>query len=295
MKTPRFASRSSAGFTLVELTVSMTVLALMMLSMAQVMTGALKATTGSFKHMDADTQARLVLDRMAFDISKMVKRTDVDYYFAKGTATSTTPGNDQMAFFSEAGGYYPSASTAAQKSNVSLVGYRVNASNQLERLSKGLVWNGVGGSNSLVYLPQTILGTWPAITGAGASADSDYQVIGDQVFRLEFSYLVRNTNGTTAATVSDTPNLESISSGVGYFNPQEVVAIIVTMAVLDSSSAASVTSTQRTTAAVKLTDAPSTGTSSATWRSSLTSLGLPPAAASQVRIYQRYCYLSSIQ
>ncbi len=307
------------GFTLVELMVSMTVLVLMLLSLTQVMNGALKATTGSFKHMDADTQARSVLDRVAFDISKMVKRSDVDYYFKKNLTTGTTPGNDQMAFYSEASGYYPSTSTSTQKSNVSLVGYRINANNQLERLSKGLIWNGVSvsGYNPMVFLPQTITGTWPAILNTGATGDADYQVVGDQVFRFEFCYLIHNSS--TAATLTDTPNLEGISAvgTTGYFNPQEVVAIVVTLAVLDARSTATVSSTQLTSAATQLSDIsgtpvasipttsiPSviTGPAAAAWKTALnspyalgTALGLPQAASSQVRIYQRYCYLAPVQ
>ncbi len=115
----------------------------MMVGVAQMLNSAMIASLGGYKHLDADTQARMVLDRMAFDIAKMSRRADVDYYFAKNV-DGATPGNDQMAFYSESGGYYPSGvSAATQGSEVSLVGYRINANNQLERLSKGLIWNGV--------------------------------------------------------------------------------------------------------------------------------------------------------
>src|SRR5207249_2617569 len=83
-------------------------------------------TTLGHKQMDADSQARQVLDRMAIDFAQMVKRSDVDYY-VKSSATSplrSVPqaGNDQIAFYSGVPGYYP---TTGSQSPVSLVAYRV--------------------------------------------------------------------------------------------------------------------------------------------------------------------------
>ena len=55
-------------------------------------------------------------------------------------------GNDQIAFYSGVPGYYP---LTGSQSPVSLVAYRVNSNpssssyNKMERLGKGLVWNGV--------------------------------------------------------------------------------------------------------------------------------------------------------
>ena len=53
--------------------------------------------------MDADSQARQLLDRMAIDFDQMLKRSDISYYVKTG---STQPGNDQIAFFSAVPGYY---------------------------------------------------------------------------------------------------------------------------------------------------------------------------------------------
>src|SRR5271155_615115 len=122
------SKKMTGGFTLIEVLVSIAVLGLMMVGVAQMMNSALSATLGGYKHMDADTQARMVLDRMAYDISKITKRSDVDYYFQKNATSggaSAFYGNDQMAFYSESGGYYPGTATAQQDSNVSLVGYMI--------------------------------------------------------------------------------------------------------------------------------------------------------------------------
>src|SRR5439155_15427835 len=72
-----------SGFTLAELLVSVFVITLIIFMVGQFMTGATAITRTSNKHIDTDTQARVVLDRMALDIAQMLKRTDVDY-FVKG-------------------------------------------------------------------------------------------------------------------------------------------------------------------------------------------------------------------
>ena len=215
MKRRPFTSReSSGGFTLIEILVSTAVLGLMMIGVAQVMNSATITTLGGYKHMDADTQARMVLDRMAFDISRITKRSDVDYYFQKNpTSSATMKGNDQMAFYCESGGYYPIGvmGGASGGSNVSLVGYMIapmqngvyNAAGtpKLVRLSTGLTWNGYNSSlPAIVFNPlanaagssitsNTITTTWPQVS---TGQDPNYQVIGDQVFRLEYCFLVQS-------------------------------------------------------------------------------------------------------
>jgi hypothetical protein len=113
----------------------MGVLVLLVLLFTQLLNSAATVTILGHKLMDADSEARQVLDRMAIDFAQMVKRSDVDY-FAKGTAApnsvgGTMAGNDQIAFYSAVPGYYPSTGS---KSPISLVAYRVNSQNKLERM-----------------------------------------------------------------------------------------------------------------------------------------------------------------
>ena len=111
----------ASGFTLVELLVSMVVLVIIVFMFAQLMTSATAITRTGNKHIDTDTQARVVFDRMALDFAQMLKRTDVDYY-VKGPVNYNGPrqwtrmgekngtgeqGSDQIAFFSPVPGYYP--------------------------------------------------------------------------------------------------------------------------------------------------------------------------------------------
>src|SRR5712692_7846281 len=102
------------GFTLVEMLISIVVLALFILLVTQVVNSTATVVRPANKHIDTDTQARAVLDRMALDFGKMLKRTDIDYYVkapigyknpkAHGNANSLhlkvgEQGNDQIAFF----------------------------------------------------------------------------------------------------------------------------------------------------------------------------------------------------
>ena len=323
MNPPLLSSRkSSGGFTLVEILVSFTVLGLIMIGVAQMMNSALSATLGGYKHLDADTQARLVLDRMASDISKMTKRLDVDYFFQKNA------GNDQMAFYSESGGYFPADLTSSsQQSDTSLVGYMIS-NNQLVRLSKGLSWNAVNTTDkAMIFNPNptivtntplntnTIPTNWPNIAGG---TDTDYHVIGDQVFRMEYTFLIQTsptssqTSPNQTTTISyfyDTPWVKPDTTPIGL---KDVTAIVVTIAVLDNQSRALTTAAAITTAgsATNLADdaftsypsnptaiTSTTALPMVAWKTKLAAngLGLPKAAASQVRFYQRYCYLNHLQ
>ena len=247
------AGHTNNAFTLIELLISLAVTALIILMVAQLMTSTTAVARTGNKHIDTDTQARAVLDRMAIDFAKMLKRTDADYYlkglvsykghgkghgYGQGKAGKDQLGSDQIAFFSQVPGYYPST---ASQSPLSLVAYRVNNDSnsasylQLERMGKGLLWNGVSSSNiPIVFLPLTIVATWPAATndfaqGQGppsASQDSAYETIGPHVFRFEYFYLIKN--GRLSAAPWNTDAGHTTINGL-----TDVQAIGVTIAVID--------------------------------------------------------------
>src|SRR5438034_9379616 len=135
------AQRKWHAFTLVEMLISIVVLALLILLATQALNTTATVARPANKHIDTDTEARVVLDRVALDLAQMLKRTDVDYY-VKGPANydahghgnghgwgrglgTNQQGSDQIAIFSQVLGYYPSGS----QSPISLVAYRVNQRN----------------------------------------------------------------------------------------------------------------------------------------------------------------------
>jgi len=333
------AKRTSA-FTLVELLVSVGVLVLLIFLATQLLNSAASVTALGHKQMDGDSQARQLLDRMAIDFAQMVKRTDVDYYL-KSSATSPLrrvlqPGNDQIAFYSGVPGYYTSGSTSTQQSPVSLVAYRVNSQNKLERMGKGLVWNAVSTSDTpVVFIPVPVasplpIGEIPVPTptplpsaawpqAGNNSTDPAYEVIGPQVFRFEYYYLLKGGtdpgNGTTyAATLSDIPwdtriascCLTTASSICCHSAPeglQDIAAIVVDIAVIDPQSKVLVTDAQLASLnggsglppiLVDYSAGMTPGQLLAQWRAALdaNAIGLSRPAISGIRLYERYLYLS---
>src|SRR5438874_797649 len=100
------------AFTLAELIVSMGVLVLLVFLATQLLNSAATITILGHKQMDADSQARQLLDRMAIDFAQMVKRSDIDYYLKSSSGTASDcgvcgaqAGNDQAAFYSTVPGY----------------------------------------------------------------------------------------------------------------------------------------------------------------------------------------------
>jgi hypothetical protein len=315
----------------------------------QLMTSATVITRTGHKQIDTDTQARVVLDRMALDFAQMVKRTDVDYYLKQrqnynghgnghgcGRGRNADLGSDQIAFFTVVPGYYPSSSYG---SPISLVAYRVNEDNssspayaRLERMGKGLLWNGVSTASTdlpLFFLPLNIDTMWPPAThnfGGGnpnLSRDPDnYEVIGPGVFRFEYYYLLKNGRVTDWPWDRwDLPNQLTITNPVSI-GLSQVEAIAVSIAVIDPAGRALIQAASPNTGygdildlAAELIDfkngcgrgvgARKIGELEAQWKGVIESIAstghppsstlqFPPEAAKMIRIYNRYFELKTL-
>lgn len=267
---------------------SIAVLTILVLLATSLINSASRITTLAHKRMDTDAIARQLLDRISLDLSQMVKRTDLDYFAKNSGAPNSVgggmAGNDQIAFYSTVPGY---SSTAA--SPISLVAYRINGQNRLERMGKGLLWNGDSSAGTpVVFLPLTISTTWTTATNS-TSADSDYELIGPQVFRFEYYYQLNNGN------LSDTP----WDAGAGHSNVsgmRDVTAIVIAIATIDTKSKVLTSDAQLGTLAASLNDftnSMSPGDLLNQWQSAIdTNTALPRAALQGVRIYERYSYFS---
>jgi len=292
----------------------MSVLALLIALIAQLFSSAQAVTGMGNMHMDADAQARALFDRMAIDFAQMVKRADVDYFFKD--STNPQPGNDQLAFFSQVLGYYPD--TGAQ-SPISLVAYRVNTEstssyfNKLQRLGYGLLWSGVAaddsntpGNTPVVFLPLKIAAKWKRATDM--EADDNYELAGPQVFRMEYYYILKGqtlSNGTTfASQLSGTPwdkriqGIPGIPDHTSANGLQDVAAIGVVIAVTDAKSRLLISDSQLTALRDAMNDFSETATKApgdleTQWQRAIDDSGLPRIAASGIRIYRRWFYLSS--
>lgn len=300
--TAHTTAKRAGAFTLTELLVSMAVLVILVFLATQLLNSAATTTSLGNKLMDADSQARQLLDRMAIDFDQMLKRSDVSYYVK--TTGNTQAGNDQIAFFSAVPGYY---SQAGYNSNASLVAYRVNADptsvsyNHLERMGKGLPLNGAytTGPVPLLFLDgttnTTIQGAWPAATNS-TTADSDYETAGPQVFRLEYYYLLNsNPSVGTANQLSAGP-----WSSTDAFSVKDIAAIVVAIAVIEPKSRVLLTTANmeklsgtngQTSPLVDFTTDWVPGQLLSTWQTALNGItDMPRPAISGIRLYERYFY-----
>lgn len=252
-------------------------LAVLVLFIGQLFNSASKLTTDAGKHIDADFQARQLFGRMGMDFAQMIRRPDVDAY-VKGLDAQT--GNDKIAFFSQVPGYYPATS---KQSPISIVAYRINTNsssagfNKMERLGKGLLWNGASADRPMTFgITPTLQNDWPTAADSAAT-DGDYETIGPQVFRFEYFYFL--PDGTISATLG--PN------GV-----QDIKAISVCIAVIDPKSKGLLSDAQLGTIASQLPDYSASdahpGDLMQRWQSTLDGISsLPRTAISAIRLYQR--------
>jgi prepilin-type N-terminal cleavage/methylation domain-containing protein len=269
---------SHRAFTLTEVLVSISILVVIVLLISRLFNNASAITTAGHKRMDADGEIRPLLNRIAIDFAQMVRRADVDY-FLKSSGNPQT-GNDQIAFYSVVPGY-----NAVAPSPVSLVSYRISAKSQVERMAKGLIWNGDSGSGfPVVFLPLTINGTWP--TATNGAADVDYEITGPNVFRFEYYYVL--TNGAPSDTPWDAALGHTTPSGL-----RDVSAISVAIAGIDSKSRTLISDTQLATIGAGMPDfATAMGPRSllTQWQSSLNAAvgTVPRPALNGIRLYERY-------
>lgn len=323
-----FFHRRKQAFSLVELLVAIAVLLLLVAMMAQITDGAAKSVTLGGRRMDADTQARMIFDRLAIDLSRMLKRPDLDYStfkqpasqlparFTSGGVPLTFPanpqhGNDEFAFYSETAGYFPGATrpNGNQKSPVSLVAWQMGSDTAsgkpaLLRLGLGMGWEpGASGAwHSISYLPATIRGVWPELF----SDTTEYKAVGDQVFRLEYAYLLKARPGVPARLSvvpwDADPALSPVHTSVDGF--RDVAAIVVTLAILDTTSRvlvddyAALIDTFPDAAVGSqgvVDDVGRTWMQIANAPGFAAAVGLPPQSAASVRIYERYFYLDSLR
>lgn len=279
--------RRPGGFTLIEILVATAVLIILVAMVASIVQSGNTVISSSRKHLSADSEAREVFGQFGMDLSRMPRRTDLDVL--------TSSSNNAIFFYSEAPGFQSTTDTR-QFNKLSLVGYRVNDKAQLERLGKGLNWENQPfltfstqplSTNATPLPASTIAGAWGSTVGTSPAytngTDDNYHLFAEGVFRI--FYCFQTTNGT----YTKKPTSTAITGPLG-----DASSLILTLAVLDSESRKLATDTSKLASALPDPD-PSGGTLPAeTWQAAVDNVsqfaqdaGIPTAAASRVRIYQR--------
>ena len=154
----------------------------------------------------------------------------------------------------------------------------------MERLGEALVWNGATSDTRSDGKPASVI-FWAPLNPWASVTNSPFDIIGHDVFRFEYRYLLKNGD------LSATP-WYATSSVRGL---QDVSAIIVNIAVIDPKSRALLSNSDVAALTEDLADygGQSPGGLLAAWRASVDgNTTLPRTALSSVRLYERSFYLS---
>lgn len=116
----RFPARQ--GFTLVELLVAMSVLVIIGVLLAQIISATSNTTVLSNRNVDAASQSRIAFDRIQLDVAGWIKRSDIDCVLQNSPA-GTTPPVPLMQFFSAVSS--SGISPRTNNRNISLISYEM--------------------------------------------------------------------------------------------------------------------------------------------------------------------------
>ena len=237
-----------AAFSLVELLVALTILSGLMVAVFSIMSSASNLTNTSRQTNDCDSEARDAFGQIAYDLRRRVLRADVSAYADKKT------GNDRFYLFAEAPGYSPDVKSA-EKSPFSLIGYRIQEVNGrlvLQRYARALPW-GYDTANQipLPYVqidrsgntPVPIEGTYlastfPKVISQDTTEDTFYQVLAQNIVRIEFSFFRKletataTETGTTVDPASMVPDSEIVNE-LNTYGLSRIKAVVVNLAIID--------------------------------------------------------------
>jgi prepilin-type N-terminal cleavage/methylation domain-containing protein len=274
MKSPSPKRSPSYGFTLIELLVAMAVLSVVVLMITSLVNGVSSTTEGSHRRIDSDSGARVALDRLSLDLEKMLLRPDVNYAFYKNT------NNDSLSFYATVQGYgTPSRSLA-------VIEYSIDSGYRLQRGARTVA---AADWKTPVFIPAALQQLNRADIIVSDTSDSearttltsdDYQVLGEEIIRLEIAFLVTdNLNGVRTTNTAPA-------------SIKDLRGIVVGIAALDERSRAMLTPAQIDLIASELADAPANGDFFSLWNDKVGRpiTGLPDAAVKNLRIYQRHYF-----
>lgn len=205
---------ADGAFSILEVLVAMAVFLLMALMVVGLVDGTMRITSQSQRRISADAGTRQALDRMSADFARAIVRSDLPIRIEKEA------GNDSITFFAQADGY-----TAGR--GISKIGYRV-ANNSLQRGAESTGWT----NNAMGF---TTLSNAVADPNYLTIADSNFETIATDVFRLEFAFLMGDGTITNAVgTNSGSTHMASFASSQRASRKNTISGVIVGIATLDA-------------------------------------------------------------
>ena len=314
-KRPRGLGDSTA-FTLLEILVAITILAIITVAMATIFASTQKLVSQSNTSMGSLDAGEAVLSQIGLDISRMVLRDDVDYGFTKGGTDAGTGANDSFSFYAGTTGFDNSGNAPSNPRPLSIVSYQVGtdpvnpASTALQLNYGALQVDWAAGGSSPFTLSQLVSGVQTQFlypknsptnsnpgTGGILPAPAFYTTLAHEVIRFEFCLMLK-TDPVSADNPPRllTPDVPTTVTGTAPI--ENIAGVLVGLVVVDPTSRMLFPAG----ADAKLSKlflnppAPSSGQikdflglwSSVLTPANLKSVSIPGQAISGIHIYQRY-------
>jgi prepilin-type N-terminal cleavage/methylation domain-containing protein len=300
--------RDSAAFTLVEILVAITILAIITVAMATIFAGTQTLVTQSNSSMGSLDAGEAVLSQIGLDISRMVLRDDVDYGFIKNGTDGSTGVDDGLSFYARTTGFDKSGNPVSSPRPLSVVSYQmgtdpVNASSTALQLNYGaLQVDWAAGGSSPFTLSKLASGTQTQYLNASLGGDLPVPgfstTLAREVIRFEYCFILKTDPGNNVPPRLLTPDVPATGSGVTA--PIENVAgIVVGIVVVDPGSRIHFPAGADANLGKLFTNPPAPSPTTPTsdfltlWSPVLTPANLklkdiPATAISGIHIYQRY-------
>lgn len=204
---------------------AVSVFVLLALVVAQLLQNTVTVAGTSKARVGADAEARKFLDRFGQDISRMIKRNDVDFFVNRQAGVRDGTYNDQIFFYSEVPGIVQKDTGDTENlPQVSLVGYRVEGVStsgkkglQLQRYGVLRKWNATDEYTAIPFLTykrngnpdwqpirETTLEANEEVTSPN-STSSDFRAISESIFRVEIFFLLRDGTFSVDPVLNEAP------------------------------------------------------------------------------------------
>jgi len=263
----RFSHRE--GFTLIEVLVSVAVLALLSVLLLRLVTDTQSASRPALRQMGATAQAQVALDRLALDWAALVARPDVPCQLADA-------GTNAIAL-----DFFTRVPTSGSGRKISRVSYQMatGLSPGLKRASKEADW----GAAFMGESAGGVAMTFSDLPVGLQLAASDYDLLAPGTLRMAVRFLRRDTGGVT----------QNPPTKNGTVDFDQLAGVLVTLVTLDDQTVKPLTAAERQSLSAAFPDVPDGTLPLSSWEAISSNPGnfpndIPQSTTSSLRVFQRF-------